>query len=43
MKQKVTLHIYWDDGVTAELRYYPTKKMAEKYATDNGYDNYLID
>lgn len=43
MKPRVTLHIYWDDGVTAELRYYPTKKMAEKYAKDNGCSNYLID
>jgi len=43
MKQKVALHIYWDDDVTIECRYFPTKKKAEKYAKDNGCSNYLID
>lgn len=43
MKPKITLHIYWDDGVTVELRYYPSNKAAKKYAKDNGYSNYLID
>lgn len=42
MKQ-VTLHIYWDDDVTIECRYFPTKKAAEKYAKDNGCTNYKID
>ena len=38
-----TLHHYWDDGVTIELRYFPTKKTAEKFAKHNGYVNYIID
>ena len=38
-----TLHHYWDDGVTIELRYFPTKKAAEKFAKDNGYVDYIID
>ena len=42
MKQ-VTLHIYWDDDVTIELRYFHTKKAAERYAKYNGCVNYKID
>ena len=42
-KKQVTLHHYWDDGVTIECRYFPSKKMAKKFAKDNGYVNYLID
>ncbi len=43
MAGNVTLHIYWDDGVTIELRYFPTKKRAERYAKDNGIVDYTID
>ena len=42
-RNNITLHIYWDDDVTVELRYFPTKKAAENYATNNGCNNYLID
>lgn len=42
-KKKSTLHIYWDDDVTIELRYFPSKKAAKKYAKDNGCVNYMID
>lgn len=40
---KVTLHIYWGDGVTIELRYFFSEKEAKKYAKRNGIDNYMID
>lgn len=36
------LHIYWDDDVTVECRYFPTKNKAEEYAKTNGIGNYLI-
>ena len=39
---KYKLHIYWEDGVTIECRYFPTKKMAEEYAKGNGISNYKI-
>lgn len=42
-RNKITLHNYWEDGVTIELRYFPTKKAAETYAAKKGYVNYLID
>lgn len=42
-RNKITLHIYWEDGATVELRYFPTKKAAKKYATKNGCTNYIID
>ena len=42
-KNKYTLHIYWDDGVTIECRYFPTEDSAKKYVRDNGIVNYLID
>lgn len=38
-----TLHIYWDDDATIELRYFYTKKAAERYAKSNGIANYMID
>lgn len=41
-KGKYELHIYWEDGVTIECRYFLTEKMAEKYAKDNGISNYRI-
>ena len=40
--EKYELHIYWDDDVTVELRYFPSRKAAKKYATDNGIPNYMI-
>ena len=36
------LHIYWDDDVTVECRYFPTKNKAEEYAKANGIGNYRI-
>jgi hypothetical protein len=42
-KKKSTLHIYWDDDVTIELRYFSSEKAAKKYAKDNGCVNYMID
>ena len=38
-----TLHNYWQDGVTIELRYFPSEKTAKKFAKDRGYTNYNID
>ena len=40
---KSTLHIYWDDDATIELRYFPTEKAAKEYAEANGCTNYMID
>lgn len=42
-KKQVTLHHYWDDGVTIELRNFPSKKAARKFVRDNGYINFVID
>ena len=42
-KGNITLHIYWDDDVTIECRYFQSKKAAEKYVDDNGVTNYIID
>lgn len=42
-KKQSTLHIYWDDDVTVELRDFPSEKAAKKYAEDNGCVNYMID
>ena len=42
-RDKITLHIYWDDDVTVECRDFPSKKAAKKYAKDNGCINYKID
>ena len=42
-KKKFTLHIYWDDGVTIENRYFPSKNAAKSYAKGNGIVNYMID
>lgn len=39
---KYELHIYWDDGVTIESRYFDKRKDAEAYAKTNGYPNYII-
>jgi hypothetical protein len=43
MAGKITLHIYWDDDVTVELRYFYSAKEAKKYAKKNGYVKYMID
>ena len=43
VQKRWTLHNYWDDDVTIELRYFPTKKQAKKFAKDKGYVNYQID
>lgn len=40
---KCTLHIYWDDGVTIECRYFNTKNAAIGYVKNNGITNYIID
>lgn len=39
----ITLHIYWEDDVTIELRYFYTKKAAKEYAKKNGIIDYMID
>lgn len=39
----ITLHIYWDDDVTIELRYFPSRKKAMQYVKTNGITNYEID
>lgn len=43
MARKIVLHVYWDDNMTIELRYFPTKSCARQYVKDNGIENYLID
>ena len=43
MAGKVTLHIYWGDGATIELRYFPTEDRAKQYAKRNGIVDYMID
>lgn len=40
---KYTLHIYWNDGVTIELRYFYTERAAKEYVAENGITNYKID
>ena len=40
---KVELHIYWDDNVTIECRYFDTEKEAEWYVKEHGIENYKID
>lgn len=36
------LHIYWEDDVTIECRYFKTKKEAMQYVKDNGIEKYMI-
>lgn len=43
MKKLWTLHIYWDDDVTIECRYFWSRKEAKAYAEQNGVENYKID
>ena len=33
---------YWEDGVTIECRYFPTKEAAEAFAEHEGYVDYKI-
>lgn len=40
---KSTLHIYWNDGVTIEQRYFPSRRSAKRYAKNNGCISYKID
>ena len=40
---KSTLRIYWDDGVTIEQRYFPSRRSAKRYAKKNGCISYKID
>lgn len=42
-KKKFTLHIYWCDDATVELRYFTSEDAAESYAKDNGIVDYMID
>lgn len=44
MKRKYmyVLHIYWDDDITIECRYFETMKDAEQFANNNGIENYAI-
>lgn len=42
-RSKYELHIYWDDGVTIECRYFNTKKKdAMEYVKNNGITNYQL-
>ena len=41
-KDKITLHIYWDDDVTIECRYFQTEKQAMKYVKRHGIIKYRI-
>ena len=43
MIKTFTLHIYWDDDVTIECRYFQSKKDALEYVKNNGISNYKID
>ena len=39
-----TLKIYWEDGVTVEMRYFPSIRKAKKYAQlFSGYRRYIIE
>lgn len=40
--KRFELCLYWDDGVTIEVRYFPTREEAEEYAIHNGTDEYII-
>lgn len=40
-KNKVELHIYWDD-MTTEIEIFPTRIDAERYAEGNGIVDYDI-
>lgn len=44
MKQiATTLKIYWEDDVTVECRYFPSRRKAMLYAKANGIKNYKIE
>jgi len=40
--KQVELHIYWDDDCTGEVRDFPTREAAKRYAINNGIANYRI-
>ena len=42
-RYRYILKIYWDDDVTIECRYYPTRKAAEAYVEREGIIAYDID
>ena len=42
-RDKYVLHIYCDDDVTVEYRYFPTEKAALDYVDKNGILSYKID
>ena len=42
MTTDFVLHIYWDDGVTIECRYFHHYEDAFQYAKDNGIEHYKI-
>lgn len=35
-RKRFELHLYWDDGVTIEVRYFETREEAESYALESG-------
>jgi hypothetical protein len=39
---KTELHIYWDDDVTIEVRYFRSISLAKAYVKQNGVDKYKI-
>ena len=43
MAGRTTLHIYWEDGMTIELRYFPSERAAKNYVKANGCVNYMIE
>ena len=40
--RRFELRIYWEDEITVEVRYFPTREDAEMYATRNGAEDYNI-
>ena len=39
---RTELHIYWDDGCTIEVRYFPSIRQAKNYIKINRPNNYKI-
>jgi hypothetical protein len=40
---RTELHIDWDDGVTVEVRYFPSIRKTKEYIKQNGVINYRIE
>jgi hypothetical protein len=40
---RTELHIEWDDGVTIEVRYFPSIRKTKKYIKQNGVIKYRIE